>query len=201
MSYSRTEYPRTSRTQRAGTRDQGTPQASYNPQPVNSASPDTTGGDHELGSEGAWTAETGASVNAAAERTPQRSGSHYVLQPNPVKNEKLRRTARQEEARYQQHRAEAREKLAQRLSQERPRALGGSAHSREELQELRQKQEREQQLKAKYAGVYRKQKREAYQQAKRQRENEEIEKRKQIQREKMIDGSWELGRNTASSVV
>lgn len=33
---------------------------------------------------------------------------------------------------------------------------GGSAHSREELQELRQKQEREQQLKAKYAGVYRK---------------------------------------------
>ena len=33
---------------------------------------------------------------------------------------------------------------------------GGSAHSREELQDLRRRQEREQQLKAKYAGVYRK---------------------------------------------
>ena len=93
--------------------------------------------------------------------------------------------------------------------------LGGQRLSTQQLDDARKKQEREQQLDAKYAGVRRKvsyvcfetstnymplvvvciylqQKHEEHQRAKRQKEDEEIQRKKQIQREKVSSSQTDL---------
>ncbi|XP_065888952.1 epithelial-stromal interaction protein 1-like [Dysidea avara] len=146
--------------------------ASYQPTPTEPTSPSASS-----------SSQTSSQIEAPQ---LQYHGGYYVKQPNAAKRSSITEKVHQETAEYQAFRSKKKAEQCEALCQASPSKLGGPRLSDSDVASMREKQEKQARLDAKFDSIRKREKREKSIAEKRQRENEAYQEKKQKAREQAV---------------